>query len=149
MRECGYEGVFRPHPYLYEQSVDFSVNDIFTIQVKGEEYSKQFEKSCLLITDYSSIATDYAYSNCPVIYTQFDKDVFYGEHTYDKGFFDYERDGFGPVCYDYESTVDAILSAIKNDCKMEDVYENRRQRFFAYFDGQNCNRIYHEILNLK
>ena len=148
MKKNGYEGVFKPHPYLYEQSIDFQENDIFKVQTHGEEYSKQFNNSCLLVTDYSSIATDYAYSNCAVIYTQFDKDVFYEGHTYDKGFFDYERDGFGPVCYDYESTIRAILGAIENKCEMEAKYQKRRKTFFAYFDGKNRDRIYHEILNL-
>lgn len=148
MRKKGYEGVFRPHPCLYEQSVDFITNDVFKIEAKGEGYSEQFKKSCLLITDYSSIATDYAYANCPVIYAQFDKDVFYQGHTYEKGFFDYEKDGFGPVCYDYESTVKSILNAIKNDCQLQEIYKKRKREFFAHFDGKNCERTYQEILNL-
>ena len=56
--------------------------------------------------------------------------------------------GFGPVCDDYETTVQAIIKAIENDCVMEDKYKQRVDNFFAYRDGRNCERIYNEILKL-
>ena len=74
------------------------------------------------------------------MYTQFDKEEFFNSHTYSEGYFDYERDGFGPVCYDLESTVDAMVRMIENDCQLEPQYEKRVENFFAYTDDQNCKR---------
>ena len=45
--------------------------------------------------DYSSIAFDFAYMKKPLIYYQFDQDKYYTNH-FAKGYFDCERDGFGP-----------------------------------------------------
>ena len=148
MREKGYTGVFKPHPFLIVQSVDFEENDVFKVDLGSLSYEQQFEDCGLLITDYSSIAMEYAYAKCPVIYTQFDRETFYGNHTYEKGFFDYETDGFGPVCYDYETTRAAIIKAIEENCIMTDEYLERREKFFAFFDGKNRERIYQEILKI-
>ena len=145
MEEKGYRGVLRLHPYMRDQGRDFQLNNLFEIADGLESYEKQFENCGLLVTDYSSIAADYAYAAKPVIYAQFDKDTFYEGHCYEEGFFNYEEDGFGPVCYDYESTVAAILVALENDCIMEDKYLERRKKFFAHFDGKNRERIYQAI----
>ena len=44
--------------------------------------------------------------------------------------------------------MDAIIDALENDCKVSEKYEKRRQSFFEFFDGKNCERIYNEILKL-
>lgn len=133
---------------LQAQNDDFTGNDVFSIQGKRESYGEDMRKTALVVTDYSSAAFDYAYFNRPVIYTQFDKEEFYAHHTYQEGYFDYQTMGFGPVCYDYESTVQAIIRAIENNCVMEEKYQKRVDEFFAYRDNHNCERIYQEILKL-
>ena len=148
MRQRGYTGVLKLHPYMAKQKEDFQENDVFRVLTESATYAEQFRGSALLITDYSSIAFEYAYVKRPVIYTQYDKDTFYQEHIYDQGYFDYERDGFGPVCYDYESTVEAILQMLRNSCAVEEVYQQRRDRFFPFSDGKNGERIYQEILRI-
>ena len=55
-----------------------------------------------LITDYSSIQTDFAYMKKSLSYYHFDYDRFTKEH-YQKGYFSYDKDGFGPVCKTEES----------------------------------------------
>ena len=102
----------------------------------------------MMVTDYSSTVMDFVYLKKPVVYTQFDKEEFFESHTYSEGYFDYERDGFGPVCYDLESTVDAMVRMIENDCQLEPEYEKRVEKFFAYTDDQNCKRTLDAILAL-
>ena len=85
----------------------------------------------------------------PVIYTQFDRDEFFTQHTYTQGYFSYEDDGFGPVCYNYDDTVNEIIKMIENDCKMEEKYIQRVENFYEYHDRNNCKRVYEEILKLK
>ena len=58
-----------------------------------------FAKTALLVTDYSSVAFEIAYIEKPVIYYQFDAEQFYGGgHLGFAGYFDFARDGFGPIC---------------------------------------------------
>ena len=149
MKKHGMSGEMKLHPMQFDQKDDFVSNDCITvINATSQSYEEEIESYCLLVTDYSSIAFDYAYVNTPVIYTQFDKEAFSEFHSYRLGYFDYERDGFGPVVYDYESTVQAIIAAIDKNCVMEEKYKKRIDEFFAYHDGKNCERIYQEILNM-
>ena len=65
--------------------------------------------------------------------------------TYDEGYFDYDRDGFGPVCTTYDDTVQAIIDAVHDDCAVQDAYRARMDDFFAFSDRDNCKRILKEI----
>lgn len=136
------------HPRLWSQNCDFVENDYIRVEHVKKPLIEEIQETAMLITDYSSIAFDYSYIKIPIIYAQFDKESFYANHAYTRGYFDFETMGFGPVCYDYESTVQAIIKAIENDCVMEERYKQRVDNFFAYRDGKNCERIYNEILKL-
>lgn len=136
------------HPRIWEQNVDFTECERVRIQRTKISLEDAISETCLLVTDYSSIFFDYTYAGIPVIHAQFDKEAFYSNHLYTRGYFDFERDGFGPVCLDYESTVQAIIKSIENGCVMEEKYQKRADAFYAYRDGNNCERIYREILNL-
>lgn len=144
-----YTGEFVIHPSHLKQDVDFDENNIFSINSGFADYQKYFSESSLLITDYSSVVMDFAYLNKPAIYTHFDKDTFFGQHTYTEGYFDYERDGFGPICYDLESTVSTIISKIENGCQQEIKYEKRINSFYKYHDQNNCKRVFEAILKIK
>ena len=99
----------------------------------------------MMITDYSSVLFDFAYLRKRILYTQFDKEAFFEAQTYDEGYFDYERDGFGPVCTTYDDTVQAIIDAVNDDCAVQDTYRARMDDFFAFSDRDNCKRILKEI----
>lgn len=149
MREHGYEGLFCMHPLFTKQSIDFHANDVFKVNDGYVDYQKEFSEGALLVTDYSSVFFDFAYLKKPVVYSQFDKDIFFGgEHSYKKGYFSYEDDGFGPVCYNLESTVDAVIKEIEHDCQNEEKYIRRIEAFYPYFDENNCQRVYEAILNI-
>lgn len=149
MRKYNYKGLFCLHPTHSEQFIDFESNDCFKVNEGYVDYQSEFCSSSLLVTDYSSVFFDFAYLKKPVIYSQFDKDSFFdGSHVYEKGYFDYEDNGFGPVCYTLEETVDAIIKSIINDCKLDSMYLERINDFYAYSDGKNCERVYNEIINL-
>lgn len=49
-----------------------------------------------MVTDYSSVAFDFAYMKKSLVYAQFDREAFFEGQTYDEGYFNYETDGFGP-----------------------------------------------------
>ena len=148
MRRCGYTGVFGLHPVHAKQAVDYQGNDVISVHSGYLDYQKEFAVNSMMVTDYSSSVMDFAYLKKPVVYAQFDREEFFASHTYTEGYFDYERDGFGPVCYDLDSTVEAMIRMIENDCKLEPEYEERINSFFAYTDDQNCRRTVEAILNL-
>lgn len=148
LQQNGYQMELQLHPRIWAQNIDFEENEFVKIQREKSSLEEAVVKTCLLITDYSSVAFDYAFANTPIIYTQFDKDSFYNNHAYTRGYFNYETMGFGPVCYDYESTVQAIVRSIENECVVEEKYVRRVNEFFAFRDDNNCERIYQEILKL-
>ena len=139
-------GYFKLHPMMQDNAIDFRFNQ--TIRLCDKTTQVNPEDVSMIVSDYSSIVFDYAFMKKPSIYSQFDIDEFYSSHSYKQGYFDYETMGFGPVCYDYESTVQAIIRAIENNCVMEEKYQKRVDEFFAYRDNHNCERIYQEILKL-
>jgi len=146
MKKNGYAGVFLLHPMMMVQTKDFEQNECFSILESNHDYYKTITESSLLVTDYSSIAFDFAFLKRPVIYCQFDIDSFYEMHTYKKGYFDYGVHGFGPVCFDLDSTVDNIIKYIDNGCKMESVYCERVDDFFENIDDCNTERVYNELI---
>lgn len=98
------------------------------------------KESKILITDYSSIAFDFAYMKKPIIYYQFDKEEYYLNH-YQEGYFDYRKDGFGPVCENQSQILKSILNIHEN----KELYLNREKKFFEMCDNKNCERHYKEI----
>jgi len=112
-------------------------------------YRDVYARSSLVVTDYSSAVFDFAYLRKPVIYCQFDSDAFFaGEHVYEKGYFDYERDGFGEVTYDLESLIDLIIQYADSGFRLKDIYRKRIDSFFAFHDKDSCRRVTEKILSL-
>ena len=148
LRNNGYTGHFYIHPAFSNQAEDFKGNDTIIVHKELADYNKVFRESALLVTDYSSIAFDFSYLKKPVVYTQFDRESFFEGHLYSEGYFSYEEDGFGPIEYNYEDTVQRIISYIETGCKMEDKYQARVTSFFKYVDTNNCERVYKAITEI-
>lgn len=149
MRKNNYKGILCMHPIHNEQWVDFEANDEFSVNHGFVDYQNIFTTASLLVTDYSSVAFDFAYLKKPVVYCQFDAEQFFsGEHSYTKGYFSYENNGFGPVCKDLETTVHAIIKEIENNCRNSPEYMQRVEEFYPYFDGKCCERVYQAILKI-
>ena len=135
--DMGYTLVFRPHPELWKFLELFNLEDV---RLSEEPYQEMFKTASLMITDYSSVAFDFAYLKKPVIYYQD------GEYHYGEGYYDYETMGFGKVTFDEDELVDIIIEYMKNDCVMEDEYKSRVDSFFKYNDRNNCKRTYEWLL---
>ena len=148
LKNNGYSGLFCLHPIHAKQYVDFKENDMFKVNKGFVDYQDVFSKSSLLVTDYSSVSTDFAYLRKPIVYAQFDFDTFFDGANYKQGYFNYKNDGFGPVACDLESTVDEIIKLVENDCKIDDKYLKRINEYFAFNDKNNSMRVYQEIINL-
>lgn len=148
MRRNGYVGEFYVHPAFEKQAADFKGNEVITVGSSVANYEEVLSQSALLVTDFSGVGFDFGYQRKPIVYPHFDS-IFTNDHTYgEESYFSYEDEGFGPVTYDLESTVDAIVHYIENDCALEDEYKKRADKFFPFSDYNNCQRIYDEIMKL-
>lgn len=113
-----------------------------------EEYDVQalLKQSNLLVTDYSSVAFDFAYLQKPVIYYQFDEEDYRKGH-YQKGYFDY-HEGLGPWTTHKEALLYEIEKCVAAEFEMESKYRERVNKFFTYHDQNNSERIYQEVIRI-
>ena len=146
-REYGYTICFKAHPNILPVLSMFDKPDEVLFFDQDKPYREIFACSDLIVTDYSSVAFDFAYLRKPVVYAQFDADEFFdGGHSYVKGYFDYERDGFGEVTHDIEETVRVLAEYMKTECRLKPMYLDRINRTFAFRDQGSCQRVLDRIL---
>ncbi|WP_257929109.1 glycosyltransferase, family 2 [Campylobacter lari] len=137
-----YTIVFNPHPNIMPYLKEFNIPLYIKIANQNESLQILFCNSSLMITDYSSAAFEMAYLEKPVIYYQFDKEDFFTSHTLQKGYFDYKKDGFGPVVENQENLLKELENLLRNDCKPFGVYKDNIDSTFTFRDGRCCERIY-------
>ncbi|HAA2033412.1 TPA_asm: capsular biosynthesis protein [Campylobacter coli] len=147
-QEYGYTIVFNPHPNIMPYLKEFNLPSYIKIANQNESLQKLFCNSSLMITDYSSVAFEMAYLEKPVIYYQFDKEEFFISQ-WQKGYFDYKKDGFGPVVENEENLLKELESLLQNDCKPFGVYKDNIDSTFVFKDGRCCERIYAMLENMK
>ncbi|EFM0759155.1 glycosyltransferase [Campylobacter coli] len=140
-----YTVVFNPHRNIIPYLKEFNIPSYIKIASQNESLQKLFCNSSLMITDYSSVAFEMAYLNKPVIYYQFDHEEFFSSHTLQKGYFDYEKDGFGPVVENEENLLKQLENLLQNDCNPFGIYKDNIDLTFAFKDGKCCERIYKVI----
>ncbi|MBO0896022.1 bifunctional glycosyltransferase/CDP-glycerol:glycerophosphate glycerophosphotransferase [Arthrobacter sunyaminii] len=146
----GVDVVFMPHPE-FEFVVPYLDLPEFVRPARYRDVSVQAEltKAHTLITDHSSIAFDAAYAGSNLIYVQFDGDeIFRGKHVYRKGYFDYDRHGFGPVTSDVEGAIRELQRIISGGLVREEMFEARVQETFPFWDSRSCERITVVVENL-
>lgn len=145
-RQNNYKIIFKPHPNVYNFIDLFDKNDYVEIDYGESKYHELFNNGSLLITDYSSVAFDFAYLYKPVIYYQYSNDYHF---DLEKSYFDYEEMGFGEVVKKEDELVDLIIKYIKNDCRPKEKYCNRIKNTFKFTDKNNCKRVYNRIKEIK
>lgn len=116
-----------------------------TVAVWPEYDCQTLMKKCLcMITDYSSVAMDVAYMRKPVLYYQFDYEMFRKGHM-GLGYYDYHEDGFGPVCETSDTLLHELEGVMKRNYEMEEKYRQRCDAFFYFHDRDYCKRNYEAI----
>ncbi len=149
--EKGYKLLFFPHPNIKKFLDSFDMpNYIEVLLEQKESIQTLFQNVDLLLTDYSSVAFEMAILKKQTIYYQFDhQEIFSGSHTYEKGYFDYEEDAFGAICYDEKSVVSELKKFLSHNGEVENCYLTRMESFFAYHDTDNCKRTFEAIESLS
>lgn len=145
----GYKIVFFPHaniqPYLEQYILPEHVT---VLSHSSGSIQELFLRASIMVTDYSSVAFEMAYLNKPVCYYQFDEDAFFNKGHYNKGYFSYRDNGFGPVYNDENEAVDFVIDTIHNNCVMQPYYAEKANYFFPYRDGRCCERTVAAIESL-
>lgn len=148
LQNYGYAIKFFPHPKIqpFLQGFYFQ-NNVIPCTYDSCRVQDLLCEASLLITDYSSIAFDFAYLEKEVIYYQFDEEkIFQGRsHTYKKGYYDYYRDGFGPIAHNEGELIQLLDGVLTKDCKVDPIYLDRMKKTFPVKDGKNCERIFDAI----
>lgn len=149
LEENNIDLIFYPHYEIQKHLNAFNSSSKNIVFASKDKYDVQIllKESALLITDYSSVFFDFAYMKKPIIYFQFDADKFKLNH-YKKGYFEYEKDGFGDIEVDESCIVENIINNLKNDFKLKNIYKARIEQFFELRDKKNCSRIYKEIIDI-
>lgn len=134
----GYQIIFKLHPLImkYIDSFDKHEHVIFDEETK---YHDLLCDSALMITDYSSVAFDFAYLKKPIIYYRYSNDYHFDEETC---YFDEEIHGFGDIIKEEEDLVNKVKSYLNNDCLMEEKYKKNVDKFFKFNDKNNSKRVY-------
>ncbi|KAA0958750.1 teichoic acid biosynthesis protein [Planococcus sp. ANT_H30] len=141
--------IFYPHYEVQKFISCFNSNSENVVIAKISDYDIQdlLKESSVLITDYSSVYFDFAYMNKPIIYYHFDYDD-YRKTQYEEGYYDYENDGFGPVCQDINELLEALSESISINYNISEKYSKRTDSFFLINDKKNCIRTFEAIQDL-
>ena len=134
---------FMPHPIMQPMlgSLDLPPH-VRPLTFTGEDVQGLYARAGLLVTDYSSVAFNVAYVDGPVVYFQFDREaVLRGQHIGRPGYFDYERDGFGPVVTTAEAAIEAIIAQVVRGPQPGPPYRDRIDAAFPERDGRACERV--------
>lgn len=138
--------IFYPHRNMQKFLHYFHLESPNIVMADWRKYDVQtlLKESAFLITDYSSINMDFAYMRKPLLYYQFDYEKF-RKGQYAQGYFDYRRDGFGPVCGTLEEVKSVLKERIKHRLENETLYLEREKDFFELYDQENCKRNFEAI----
>ena len=141
-KEYGYKIAFKSHPLIEPFIKDIADNEMLEWWGADKSYKDAFAEGSILVTDYSSVAFEFAYLRKPIIYYQFDEKTFFEKHTYRKGYFDYRKNGFGEVMNTEERLVDTVCYYIRRNCELCEQYKTRIENAYAMAEDNTCEKIY-------
>ncbi|MDF0514657.1 CDP-glycerol glycerophosphotransferase family protein [Agromyces sp. H3Y2-19a] len=138
--------VFLPHPNLSEYISEFDLPEVIsTKSYEADDVQDLVTRSAALITDYSSIAFNFAFLGRPTLYFQFDEARYWNEHTERRGYFDYREHGFGPVIASPTEAAGGLASMFEGPLAHR--FADRIERAFPFRDGRNSERVYDAVID--
>jgi hypothetical protein len=143
--------VFMPHPNAVPYIDAFDPPAYVQVVTAANSSIQQvFASTSGFITDYTSVAFEMAFLRRPVFYYQFDRQTFYGGgHNWRLGYFDYDRDGFGPVALTEEQLVSNLKRFFVKGCQPDPQYLARMLHAMPDQDDQACRRVFESALGLR
>lgn len=146
VKENNLEIIFFPHREMHNFIEYFDIEDSCITLAAWPEYdvATLLKECAILVTDFSSVAMDFAYMKKPLIYYQFDNEKFRASH-HQQGYFDFKKDGFGPVVVTADEVRQEVIKAHKNGFENDEKYLKRHEEYFDLWDDNNCRRNYEAI----
>ncbi|MGP5582176.1 CDP-glycerol glycerophosphotransferase family protein [Glutamicibacter arilaitensis] len=141
--EKNMEIVFCLHPNMQQYSDHFAQTGYRVVYQGDVEVQNLIQTSCMMITDYSSAALDFAFQHRPVAYFQFDAARFPEPHA------DVSRELPGPIVQSPDLLVDIIIHNSASDFTMGANYVERANRLIKYRDTFNRQRTVEAIRDFK
>lgn len=146
----GCEVVFMPHPNMKPYLADFRMHpSVRVTDFESENIQDVLAHARTVVTDYSSLGFEAALLDIPLVYLHFDIDRFFGgSHIGRRGYFDYERDGFGPVTTNASAAVDELVTLAGRAFAQDDTYAQRTRSAFPFRDGRSSERVFQAMRSL-
>jgi glycosyltransferase involved in cell wall biosynthesis/CDP-glycerol glycerophosphotransferase (TagB/SpsB family) len=147
----GYRVVFFPHANMQMYADWFDAPSWIDVRTHANEPILQllYRRAAMMITDYSSVFFEMGLLDKPVVYYQFDYDEMYGgAHPSRAGYFDFQRDGFGPVVSTEDALVREVEALLARECQPAPEYLRRMQATLPLRDGRNRERTVQAIMAL-
>lgn len=139
--------IFFIHPKLKDYLGQFgaSSDQVELVQFGTKPLNDIMMKCNMLVTDYSSVCWDVYYMGKPVVFYQFDYDMYMENHG---SYLDMENELFGDRYTKLEDVIESIKRNIQNDFKESERAVSMRDKYFKYIDSDNSKRTY-EYLKKK
>ena len=149
-REAGLQVTFLPHANAEPFIGAFGVPaDVAIAKLSSGTAQSVFARTAVFVTDYTSVAFTFALLRRPIFYYQFDqKDFYSGGHNWRSGYFDYARDGFGPVALSEQDLIDAIQRCVGQDLKVNPLYFARMERSMPDIEGKSCQAAFEAVAEI-
>ena len=147
LKENNVKLIFFIHPKFKDFLGRFSAasDNIEFVQFGTKPLNEIMMRSSMLITDYSSVCWDMYYMGKPVIFYQFDYDMYMENHG---SYMDMEHDLFGERYLELPDVIVGIRKYIENGFRESDRAREMRPNYFKYIDSDNSKRTY-EYLKSK
>lgn len=139
--------VFFIHPKFRDYLGRFSAasENIELVQFGSRPLNEIMMKCSMLVTDYSSVCWDVYYMGKPVIFYQFDYDMYLEQHG---SYLDMEHELFGDRYTELGDVIGGIKKYIANGFSESERAKEMRPKYFRYIDSDNSKRTY-EYLKKK
>ncbi len=138
---------FYPHRNMQKYLRFFSAGSdrIKILSNRNSDIRELLMTSAVMITDYSSVALDFAYMKKPVVYYKFDEERF-REAQYAEGYLDDRTAGLGKVCESADGVCDLLEEIYDRGVgNVTEEFAAAHKAFFPLFDADNSKRIYEAI----
>ncbi len=145
LKENNVKLIFYIHPKFRDYLSEFNVSEenVELIPFGSTPLNEIIKKCHMLITDYSSVCWDVYYLGKPVLFYQFDCDMYMQAHG---SYLNMEKDLFGERYMECDKLIDGIAEYVRSDFQEKEQYGKMRNYYFTYRDNDNSKRTYDYII---